>query len=78
MYITRQYQERTFGLESTANKCCARHTNAVGRIVDGVDQCLKCASEELRQGSGFVNIMRGGAVASPSDSIKHLQFSVGK
>ncbi|CAI7631066.1 unnamed protein product [Penicillium pancosmium] len=57
------------------NECCAGHVNGVGRIVDGVDQCLKYAREELRQGSDFIKIMGGGGVASPTDHIQHLQFS---
>lgn len=57
------------------NECCAGHITGVGRIVDGVDQCLKYAREELRQGSDFIKIMGGGGVASPTDQIQHLQFS---
>jgi imidazolonepropionase-like amidohydrolase len=57
------------------NECCAGHVNGIGRIVDGVDQCLKYAREELRQGSDFIKIMGGGGVASPTDQIQHLQFS---
>lgn len=41
------------------NVCCAGHVNGVGRVVDGVDQCLKYAREELRQGSDFLKIMGG-------------------
>ncbi|KAL4888014.1 hypothetical protein BDV59DRAFT_211577 [Aspergillus ambiguus] len=57
------------------NECCAGHVNGIGRIVDGVEQCLKYAREEIRQGSDFIKIMGGGGVASPSDQIQHLQFS---
>lgn len=57
------------------NECCAGHINGIGRIVDGVDQCLKYAREELRQGSDFIKIMGGGGVASPTDQVQHLQFS---
>lgn len=57
------------------NECCAGHVNGIGRIVDGVDQCLKYAREELRQGSDFIKIMGGGGVASPTDQVQHLQFS---
>ncbi|PIG82858.1 amidohydrolase [Aspergillus arachidicola] len=57
------------------NECCAGHVNGIGRIVDGVEQCLKYAREEIRQGSDFIKIMGGGGVASPSDQIHHLQFS---
>ncbi|GIJ81660.1 hypothetical protein Asppvi_000159 [Aspergillus pseudoviridinutans] len=57
------------------NECCAGHVNGIGRVVDGVEQCLKYAREEIRQGSDFLKIMGGGGVASPSDQIQHLQFS---
>ncbi|KAE8165679.1 hypothetical protein BDV40DRAFT_59027 [Aspergillus tamarii] len=57
------------------NECCAGHVNGIGRIVDGVEQCLKYARDEIRQGSDFIKIMGGGGVASPSDQIHHLQFS---
>ncbi|CEL03591.1 Putative Imidazolonepropionase and related amidohydrolases [Aspergillus calidoustus] len=57
------------------NECCAGHVNGIGRIVDGVAECLKYAREELRQGSDFIKIMGGGGVASPADQIQHLQFS---
>lgn len=57
------------------NECCAGHTNGIGRVVDGVEQCLKYSREELRQGSDFLKIMGGGGVASPTDQVQHLQFS---
>ncbi|KAF9252682.1 hypothetical protein DTO006G1_6150 [Penicillium roqueforti] len=57
------------------NECCGGHVNGVGRIVDGVDQCLKYAREELRQGADFIKIMGGGGVASATDEIQHLQLS---
>ncbi|RJE17831.1 Amidohydrolase family [Aspergillus sclerotialis] len=57
------------------NECCAGHVNGLGRVVDGVEQCLKYAREEIRQGSDFLKIMGGGGVASPSDQVQHLQFS---
>ena len=43
--------------------------------MDGVEQCLKYAREEIRQGSDFIKIMGGGGVASPSDQIHHVPFS---
>lgn len=61
--------------QNDPNICCAGHVNGIGRVVDGVDQCLKYAREELRQGSDFLKIMGGGGVASPTDQIQHLQFS---
>lgn len=43
--------------------------------MDRVDQCLKYARKELRQGSDFIKIIGGGGVASPTDHVQHLQFS---
>lgn len=56
-------------------ECCGGETQGVGRIVDGVPDCLKYAREELRQGADFLKIMGGGGVASPTDKIEHIQFS---
>lgn len=56
-------------------ECCGGHADGVGRIVDGVAECMKYTREELRQGSDFIKIMGGGGVASPTDKIQHLQFS---
>ncbi|KAJ5613211.1 hypothetical protein N7510_006405 [Penicillium lagena] len=58
-----------------ASECCGGHLLGIGRIVDGTEQCLKFAREELRQGSDFIKIMGGGGVASPTDRIDHQQFS---
>ncbi|KAK0776692.1 hypothetical protein LTR02_005013 [Friedmanniomyces endolithicus] len=37
--------------------CCGGNTQGLGRIADGVDQCLHAAREELRQGADFIKIM---------------------
>ncbi|KAK1078699.1 hypothetical protein LTR33_007017 [Friedmanniomyces endolithicus] len=37
--------------------CCGGNTRGLGRIADGVDQCLHAAREELRQGADFIKIM---------------------
>ncbi|KAL2417682.1 hypothetical protein ABEF95_013090 [Exophiala dermatitidis] len=57
------------------HKCCAGTIMGIGRVVDGVADCLKYTREELRQGSDFIKIMGGGGVASPTDKIEHIQFS---
>lgn len=62
-------------LEHDDDECCAGSVLGIGRIVDGVADCLKYAREELRQGSDFIKIMGGGGVASPTDKIEHIQFS---
>ncbi|KAM0554907.1 hypothetical protein ACHAPJ_006643 [Fusarium lateritium] len=57
------------------HECCGGTTQGVGRVIDGVPDCLKYAREELRQGADFLKIMGGGGVASPTDKIENIQFS---
>lgn len=40
--------------------CCSGNTRGLGRIADGVEQCLQAAREELRQGADFIKIMVSG------------------
>lgn len=37
--------------------CCGGNTRGLGKIADGVEQCLHAAREELRQGADFIKIM---------------------
>ncbi|KAJ4144317.1 hypothetical protein LMH87_003207 [Akanthomyces muscarius] len=60
---------------SDEHECCGGATQAVGRVIDGVPDCLKYTREELRQGADFIKIMGGGGVASPTDRIENIQFS---
>lgn len=55
---------------------CHRSMGALGRIVDGVDEVRKAAREELRAGASQIKIMASGGVASPTDPIGNLQYSV--
>ncbi|KAK1812763.1 hypothetical protein LTR12_012857 [Friedmanniomyces endolithicus] len=55
--------------------CCGGNTRGLGRIADGVDQCLHAAREELRQGADFIKIMVSGGVVSPTDRLTGLQYS---
>lgn len=48
---------------------------ALGRVCDGVAECVKAAREELRCGADFIKIMTGGGVASPTDAISSVQFT---
>lgn len=57
------------------HECCGGTTQGVGRVIDGVPDCLKYAREEIRQGADFLKIMGGGGVASPTDKIENIQFS---
>ncbi|KAM3484168.1 hypothetical protein MY8738_002436 [Beauveria namnaoensis] len=60
---------------SDEHECCGGTTQGVGRVIDGVPDCLKYAREEIRQGADFIKIMGGGGVASPTDKIENIQFS---
>lgn len=55
--------------------CCGGNTRGLGRIADGVDQCLHAAREELRQGADFIKIMVSGGVVSPTDALVNLQYT---
>ena len=52
-----------------------RHLPSLGRIVDGVPDCLRAARDELRLGADFVKIMANGGVATPTDPIDWIQFT---
>lgn len=55
---------------------CVGHTDTFSRIADGVDEVRRAAREELRAGAHQLKIMASGGVASPSDEIWTLQYSV--
>lgn len=55
--------------------CCGGNTRGLGRIADGVEQCLHAAREELRQGADFLKIMLSGGVVSPTDKLTNLQYT---
>ena len=52
-----------------------RHVPSLGRIVDGVPECLRAARDELRLGADLVKIMANGGVATPTDPIDWIQFT---
>ena len=52
-----------------------RHVPSLGRIVDGVPECLRAARDELRLGADLVKIMANGGVATPTDPIGWIQFT---
>lgn len=41
--------------------------HSLGKVVDGVDECLKAAREALRTGADFIKIMCSGGVASQTE-----------
>lgn len=56
--------------------CCGGTISALGRISDGVAECIRATREELRTGADFIKIMAGGGVASPTDKLENVQFTV--
>ena len=48
--------------------------NAFAVMADGVDECIKSAREQLRQGAHCIKIMGSGGVASPTDPIWMNQY----
>jgi len=54
--------------------CSCAGINFAGVVVDGVDECLKAAREELRQGAHCLKIVASGGVMSPSDPMWMNQF----
>ncbi|KAK7946071.1 uncharacterized protein PG986_010392 [Apiospora aurea] len=58
--------------------CCGGTTTGLGRVCNGVAQCMQAVREEIRAGSDFIKIMGSGGVSSPTDKIEHLQFTGGE
>lgn len=52
--------------------CCA----GMARIADGVDAVRLAARDELRKGAHHLKVMASGGVASPTDRIDSLQYSM--
>jgi len=61
--------------EAEGSTCCGGHAEGIGRIADGVEQCLIAAREQLRQGADFIKIMCSGGVASPTDKLTSVQYT---
>lgn len=55
--------------------CCGGTTTGLGRIANGVPECMQAVREEIRTGADFIKIMGSGGVSSPTDKIDHLQFT---
>lgn len=54
--------------------CQCGEAGVLSVIADGVDECLKAAREELRQGAHCIKIMGSGGVTSPADPIWMNQY----
>ncbi len=48
--------------------------NSLCTVADGVDECIRAAREQLRQGAHCVKIMGSGGIASPTDPIWMNQY----
>lgn len=67
-----------FRLSSEDQLCgcmCSRSSVNLGKVCDGVPEVRKAARDELRKGAFQLKIMASGGVTSPTDHIKHIQFS---
>jgi imidazolonepropionase-like amidohydrolase len=60
----------------SATDFCGAHHDLAGRIADGVDAVRLAAREELKAGAHQLKIMASGGVASPTDEIWTLQYTV--
>lgn len=58
----------------THGYCSCGSMNWGGVVVDGVDECIKAAREELRRGAHCIKIVASGGVMSPSDPMWMNQF----
>jgi imidazolonepropionase-like amidohydrolase len=56
-------------------ECISGFVSGLGRVCDGVPECLRVARDELRCGADFIKVMAGGGVVSPTDGLLNLQFS---
>lgn len=57
------------------SECVSGFVSGLGRVCDGVPECLRVARDELRCGADFIKIMGGGGVVSPTDRLMNVQFS---
>lgn len=53
-----------------------RQLGAVGRVVDGLDDCRKAARDEIRKGAQFIKVMANGGAASQHFPRPYLGFSI--
>jgi imidazolonepropionase-like amidohydrolase len=60
--------------QHTHGYCSCASMNWAGVVVDGVDECIKAAREELRRGAHCIKITASGGVMSPTDPMWMNQF----
>ncbi|KAK3196194.1 hypothetical protein K4F52_000574 [Lecanicillium sp. MT-2017a] len=56
-------------------QCCGGHTNGLGRLCNGIPECMAAVREEIRRGADFIKIMGSGGVSTPTDRLEQLQFT---
>ncbi|KAJ0165799.1 Uncharacterized protein CTA2_9942 [Colletotrichum tanaceti] len=63
------------GVHDHGGCCGGGSTNGLGRLCNGVPECMAAVREEIRGGADFIKIMGSGGVSTPTDRIDHLQFT---
>lgn len=63
----------------TDNHCCIGSgiaASALGRLCDGVPDCLRAARDNMRKGAQHLKVCTSGGIASATDKLESLQFTV--
>lgn len=50
-------------------------SSALGRLCDGVPDCLKAARDNIRKGANHIKVCTSGGIASETDKLESLQFT---
>ncbi|KAF4879456.1 hypotheticall protein [Colletotrichum siamense] len=50
--------------------------SALGRLCDGVPECLQAARDNMRKGAQHLKVCTSGGIASATDKLESLQFTV--
>ncbi|KAL4937282.1 hypothetical protein BDV06DRAFT_215994 [Aspergillus oleicola] len=59
--------------------CCRSNgiaSSALGRLCDGVPECLVAARDNMRKGANHLKVCTSGGIASATDKLESLQFTV--
>jgi imidazolonepropionase-like amidohydrolase len=59
--------------------CCRSNgiaNSALGRLCDGVPECLQAARDNMRKGANHLKVCTSGGIASATDKLESLQFTV--
>ncbi|KAF3061321.1 hypothetical protein GL218_03967 [Daldinia childiae] len=49
--------------------------SALGRLCDGVPECLKAARDNMRKGANHIKVCASGGIGSATDKLESLQFT---